>query len=517
MKKTVIIILLLFSGVIAVCQTEIDQKNGYQVFRYPNGAISSEGYMKDGKPEGFWKNYYVTGVKKAEGKYTNFMLDSIWVFYDQAGDITEKISYLFGKKNGYHYKYKKDPVSGLYLWSQELFAGNNKEGNAYIFFPDGSVQQTIFYNNGKKEGLAKEYDNDGTVITLLEYSNDFLISRQRINRTDSKGNKQGEWKDFYPDGIIKAEMTYRDDMLHGYYKEYDTRGRLSFTMLYQEGSIVKSRVEDEPDIEVVNRYDQNGRLIYNGYFRNDIPVGIHREYGSDGRVANAFVYNDKGLLISEGIVNEAGNRNGRWKDLYEDGSVKAEGQYTDNRRTGIWRFYNVEGKVEQTGSFNNDRPDGIWKWYYENGALLREEEYFQGQRDGSFIEYSPVGEIIATGTYSDGEKNAEWKYRSGDNNEEGKYIIGLRDGTWRSYYPGEKLRFRGNYIQGNPDGQHLYFYENGRMKEEQHYRTGLRVKTWKKYDEEGNLILTITYRDDAEISINGVKIDLPDSDIRLIK
>ena len=517
MKTRILIILLLYVNIVLFAQGTGEQNEGYQVFRYPNNAVSSEGVLKNGKPEGFWISYYVTGVKKSEGRYTNFMLDSVWVFYDQAGDTTEKINYLYGKKNGYNYKYKKDPSAGLYLWSRELYAGNVKEGNVYFYFPDGTIQQALFYKNGKREGLAREYDKDGNIITLFEYSNDFLISRQRINRTDNNRLKQGDWKEFYPGGGIKVEKTYRDDRLHGYYKEYDEKGRLSLTMLYDNGSIVKSRVEDEPDIEITNRYDQAGRLIYSGYFRNEIPVGVHREYGSDGRVSNSFIYNDNGLLLSEGVVNEAGNRNGSWKDLYEDGSLKAEGQYIENRRTGVWRFYNRAGAVEQTGNFNNDRPDGIWKWYYPDGSLLREEEYFQGQRDGAFVEYSPEGEIIASGNYTDGEKNGEWQYKSGDNFEEGRYIIGLKDGTWRSYYPGEKNRFRGSYIQGNPDGQHLYYYENGKIREEQHYRTGIRVKTWKKYDEEGNLFLTITYRDDIEISINGVRINLPERDIKLIK
>ena len=70
------------------------------------------------------------------------------------------------------------------------------------------IQQTIAYNNGKKEGLSKEYDKDGNIITLLEYNNDFLVSRERINRTDSKGLKQGEWKEFYPNGGIKVEKNF---------------------------------------------------------------------------------------------------------------------------------------------------------------------------------------------------------------------------------------------------------------------------------------------------------------------
>jgi antitoxin component YwqK of YwqJK toxin-antitoxin module len=517
MKRIWVLIVFIFLYKISLSQEGGALTDGYKIFKYPNGTVSSEGMIKNGKPEGFWKSYYVTGIKKSEGKRTNFLLDSIWVFYDQAGDTTEKINYLVGKKNGWYYKFKKDPLKGIYIWSKELFAGDKKEGKAYIYFQDGKIQQTIAYNSGKKEGLSKEYDKDGNVITLLEYNNDFLVSRERINRTDNKGLKQGVWKEFYPSGSIKSEKTFIDDLIHGYYKEYDIKGKLVLTMLYENGAIVKSKVEDEPDIEIVNRHDQDGKLVYSGPYRNKIPVGIHREYGKDGKVINAFIYNDNGLLLSEGIMDDAGNRNGRWKDLYSNGKTQAEGQYTDNRRSGLWKFYNSAEKAEQTGSFNNGRPDGLWKWYYDDGKLLKEEEYFQGQRDGACTEYSETGEIIEQGQYSDGEKNGEWKYKSGENSEEGKYIIGLRDGVWKSYYKSGSLRFKGNFIQGNPDGKQSYYYENGKIKEEQYYQMGIREKSWKKYNEEGIPVLVIAYKNDTEISINGVRIKLPESDVKLIK
>jgi len=517
MKNLAFLVTFVFIFRIGYCQENNTLQDGFQTFRYPNGGISSEGLIRNGKPDGFWKSYYVTGIKKAEGKRTNFLLDSIWIFYDQTGDTIEKINYSIGKKNGWYYKYKKDPSAGLYLWSKELYAGEKKEGTSYIYFPEGKIQQTIVYNGGKKEGLSKEFDKEGAIITLMEYNNDFLVSRERINRTDNKGLKQGGWKEFYPNGGIKSEKTYKDDLLHGYYKEYDIRGRLVLTMLYENGSIVKSRVEDEPDIEVVNKHDQDGKLIYSGPYRNKIPVGIHREYGKEGKVTNAFIYNDNGVMLSEGVVDEAGNRNGKWKDLFPGGKVLAEGQYVDNRRSGLWKFYNITGKVEQTGSYNNGRPDGLWKWYYDNNAVLREEEYFQGKRDGAFTEYSVTGDILAKGQYLDGEKNGEWKYKTTDYTEEGKYIVGLKDGVWKSYYLKGKVKFKGSFIQGNPDGQQNYYYESGRIKVEQYFQMGVREKTWKKFDEEGVIILAIAYKDDVEVSINGVRIKLPEGNAKLIK
>jgi uncharacterized protein len=406
---------------------------------------------------------------------------------------------------------------GPYISSMELFAGDKKEGTARIFYPDGKIKQTIPYVNGKKDGLSREYDREGKIITLLEYSNDYLISREKINFTDASGIKQGEWLDFYPDGKIKTERNYRDDLLHGYYKEYDDKGKLLVTLLYDSGKVTGTNIDNTSEIDIVNRYNEAGKLIYSGPFKEGVPVGIHREYNDDGTVKNASLYNDNGVLISQGIVNEDGSRNGPWKDFSADGVVIAEGNYTDSRRSGAWKFYNAAGKLEQAGSYNNGRIDGTWRWYYPEGELLREEDYYQGKRDGQYTEYTRTGEIITRGTYTDGERNGEWKLTSGDNTEEGNYLLGLRDGTWKAFYPDGKIRFKGDYNQGNPDGHHVIYYENGRIKEERYYKNGLRTKTWKKYSEEGDVVLTITYRDDVETNINGVAINLPEGSAKRIK
>lgn len=517
MVKHILITLLMVAFSFAMNAQDAKLEDGYHVFRYPNGSISSEGYIKDGKPDGYWKSYYVTGVLKSEGKRRNHLLDSVWVFYSQTGDTLEKIDYLYGKKSGYYLKYKNDRSYGLYVWSSELYAADKRQGTAYQYYPDGSVKQTIPYIDGKKQGLSKEYDEEGNLITLYEYNNDFMISRERINRRDSDGVKQGSWKEFYDSGNMKKEMTYRDGLLHGYYKEYNEKGILTVTMLYDNGKIVEGNVEDNPEIEIQNRYDNNGNLIFSGPFKAGIPVGIHREYNTDGTVKSAVIYNDQGVKVSEGIVTEEGIRNGDWKNFFEDGSIKEEGEYDNNRRSGNWTFYNSEGNIIQTGQYRNGRPEGLWKWHYPDGSILREEEYYQGRRDGKFIEYSKDGEIISEGQYLDGEMNGYWKITIGDHREEGNYIIGLRDGIWRYYDDEGNLLYRGRYIQDNPDGYHFYYYENGRIKEEQYYDMGLRHRTWKKYDEEGILQMTITYKDDVEVRINGIKIDLPERDVIIIK
>jgi antitoxin component YwqK of YwqJK toxin-antitoxin module len=276
-------------------------------------------------------------------------------------------------------------------------------------------------------------------------------------------------------------------------------------------------MDNSAEIDIQNRYDDAGRLIYSGPFREGVPVGIHREYNTDGTIKSARIYNDSGVVISEGIVDAEGNRNGPWKDFSPNGVLVAEGNYTASRRTGAWKFYNAAGRLEQAGAYSNGRIDGTWRWYYPDGELLREEDYYQGKRDGSYTEYSRTGEIIATGSYADGERNGVWKVTTGDNMEEGEYLLGLRDGEWKSYYPDGRLRFKGDYRQGNPEGRHVLYYENGRPKEDRYYKNGFRTRTWKKYNELGEVFLTVTYRDDVETSINGVPVNLPESSVRRIR
>jgi antitoxin component YwqK of YwqJK toxin-antitoxin module len=125
--------------------------------------------------------------------------------------------------------------------------------------------------------------------------------------------------------------------------------------------------------------------------------------------------------------------------------------------------------------------------------------------------------LLIKGEYADGEKNGIWIYTVGDHREEGNYIIGLRDGVWKYFDNEENLLYKGNYVQDNPDGYHTYFWENGRVKEEQYYSMGIMQRTWKKYDDEGAVLMTISYKDGVERRINGIKVNLPESEVKLIK
>jgi antitoxin component YwqK of YwqJK toxin-antitoxin module len=96
-----------------------------------------------------------------------------------------------------------------------------------------------------------------------------------------------------------------------------------------------------------------------------------------------------------------------------------------------------------------------------------------------------VGEIVQRGNYNLDEKTGIWKYHYIDNN---------------------KIRFVGNFKNNEPDGIHKWYYPNGNIEIYGTYRMGKKNKDWKKYNPDGSLLTTYTYRNDRLIKIDGVKL-----------
>lgn len=478
--------------------------NGYNKFYYENGKLSSEGPMRDGKPDGYWKTYHQNGKIKSEGNRKSFELDSTWKFYNEQGKLTFEYTYRDGKKNGPLRTYNAEG----WVETEDMFVNNMKQGTTKTFFKGGKVQKTIPFVEGREEGKGFEYDTSGTIIGITEYKAGFIKSSERLNRRDANGLKQGTWKEFWPNGKVKTEAYYMADKKHGYYKEFNEFGNLVNITKWDNGVLVKNPPE-LAKIETRITYHPNGRPKEIGNYKDSVPEGVFRIYDTTGTIVAAEVYKD-GILIGEGVYDAAGREQGHWKEYYETGEIKGEGDYKDGVRVGQWKFVYQDGKTDQIGKYDQKgRPTGTWKWYYENGQMLREETYTDGLRNGTMTEYDEDGNIITQGEYIDGLKEGHWFFQIDDYREEGDYTAGERNGTWKHTYTSNgKPRFEGVFINGVPDGEQTWWHENGKVWQKGKFIYGRKEDDWRYFDEEGMLILTITYKDDVEIKFDGVKVKL---------
>lgn len=499
--KILVIIILIFSCWVSMAQKSINP-DGFNVFYHPNGKISSEGYMRDGKPDGYWKTYYEDGILKSEGNRVDYELDSLWKFYNETGDLILEINYKHGKKHGIRKTYREEEII------VEPFVNDQKEGLTEFLYPDGSIKRTIPFENGLEEGNGFNYDNDGNIVVHTEYRKGFVIFRENINRRDRNCLKQGHWKYFYEEGMLKEEGTYRNDKRDGFFKTYDKTGNLLELKKFADDV----EVLDVPEItklETVTEYYDNGVISSVTTYRNGLPEGVSREYNEDGSIEKAVIY-AKGNIIGKGIMDENGIKEGAWEEFYFDGKLRAKGNYISGLKTGEWIFYYENGVLEQKGEYNSEgKPVGLWVWYYDNGNLWREEFFIKGLKDGLVTEFDPNGNIISEGEYFEDMEEGKWIYNIENHRIEGYYSNGLRNGIWKHFYPNGQLAFEGQFINDNPNGLHVYYWEDGKKKDEENYIMGRKEGDWIRYDEDGVPFIIITYSDNREIKYDGIKIKPP--------
>ncbi len=486
-------------------QQESVNPNGYNIFYHPNGTKSSEGFMRDGKPDGYWKTYNEGGILISEGNRKNFELDSLWRFYDNEGKIAMEVNYKQGKKDGVRRIYRQDEII------EENFKVDVKDGLTRNLTPGGRVTKEVFFSDGLENGMAKEFGEDGRIITLITYKNGFITEREIINRFDNNKLKHGLWKYFYPNGMVQREGHYNHGVENGYFKEYDLDGNLVNTAKYADG-IKLEDVAELVKLEVRKDYYPDGSIKISATYNKEGKLeGVRREYAPDGTIDKSYIFRN-GIMIGEGVVTEKGERDGFWKEYYDDGNLRAEGTYDKDKKSGKWKFFHRSGVMEQEGSYKNGLPEGEWRWYYASGDLMREESYFNGLPDGITTEYDEEGNIITRGEYIEGKESGEWYYRSGDSEIKGTYADGMRNGLWeyrdirQLSGSADILRFKGRYIEDNPHGEHTYYWDNGNRKEEGTYEMGKKVGEWIYFNYDGTPFIVVTFVNGTETRYDGIKI-----------
>lgn len=500
LKTVATLVLLVFiSPLLNAQQQGVMAYDSLVKFYFPGGQLSSEGTMRDGKPDGYWKTYYENGVLKSEGNRKNFQLDSVWKFYDDSARLLVSITYAADKKNGLKTTYREGEIT------TETFVDDIKQGPTTYFYPDGKVKLIINFIAGLENGIARELAPDGTVITYMEYKKGFLVSRERINRTDSKGLKQGRWKFFYDDFTVKTEGIFKDGQRNGYFKEYDENGVLLSVKKFVN-DVEQIEVEELTSLKLKTDYYPDGKIKTVGSYNGDVAEGVRREYSEEGKIIAGYVFT-KGVLTGEGIVDEEGNKEGAWREYYTDGTLRSVGTYSKGKPVGNWKYYFENGKLESEGKYTQKGAlDGTWRWYFEDASIRRIQSYIAGMEDGEYEEHDETGRLIVKGQYAEGLEEGEWIFDFGNYRETGSYRGGARFGKWKSFYDDGTLKFEGEYIDDNLNGRVNWYWPSGKLKDQGNFVNGSREGDWVTCNEDGTPFLIVTYRGDVEKRYDGIVI-----------
>ena len=327
------------------------------------------------------------------------------------------------------------------------------------------------------------------------------------------GKPDGYWKVYSVHAKIKSEGNRKNFQLDSIWKFYDDDGKLAFEYYYKDGKKNGSK----------KMYDiKNNILISDENYENDIKQGSSLYYYADGKVSQKIPFN-KGK--EEGIgfeYDEAGNiitiieyklgfikkqekinrrdrnnlKQGMWKEFYENGNVKNECNYTDDKKNGYYKEYSMNGSLSNTikyvnGKIENNAPEltklDIKTEYYEGGIVKYTGGYKDGVPEGIHREYSIEGKIVNSKIFKEGILTGE-----GILDEQGH-----EQGLWKEYHPNGQLKSQGEYKDGKRIGEWIFYYPNGQIEQKGKYdKKGRAQDVWKWYYEDGKLLREETYVDD---------------------
>ena len=185
-----------------------------------SGVKMSEGLLDSTyRKTGIWQEYYLSGIKKAEGAYANDLKTSKWSYFSENGKLEQKGKFKSGKANG------------TWVW----------------YFETGEILREEEFYKGKEEGESIEYNKSGNVIVKGSYTEGNREGKWLINTGDhtekgrySEGMKTSVWKHFYDNGTLRYEGKYVNDEPNGKHKYYYPNGRLWKEQFYRTGRRIKN-------------------------------------------------------------------------------------------------------------------------------------------------------------------------------------------------------------------------------------------------------------------------------------
>ena len=216
------------------------------------------------------------------------------------------------------------------------------------------MQKLIDYNSKEKDIIIECISNiplmDTWIATLIE--NYMYLWCEEIKDDDVKclyltrfGEKHGEYKEWFEDGQIKVETTYKDDKMNGEYKQYFENGRVMKEEIYKDGRMIGEYKE----------YYRNGSLHKQGIADEWFKVYYTRgELLVDAKINGDCIdywapHGEQEPLIHALYQRKNGQIDGLYKEYDHNGKLCIEAMHVDGKLYGDYKTYHPNGKLSSEG------------------------------------------------------------------------------------------------------------------------------------------------------------------------
>lgn len=265
----------------------------------------------------------------------HIVIDGKWVKLYNNPDTTKVAIFFNVEDNLLNGKFSQFYYNGTIQLTGEYFK-DSYNGKWFYFREDGKIYETKNYiieetpwgYNDYNYGEWKYWDENNTLRKVKHY--------------DSLGNKTGQWENYYENGKLFNTANYKNGFLEG----------------------------------EIKYFTKNGTLRFSGYYQSNQCSNINTFYstGSINGEGSSYLY----------------SKTGKWKYLYENGNIKAIGQYKLYKSTICISSVSTD--------YYHSVKSGRWIYRYENGNVMAY---------GDYIGYSTE---TTRGIILQSKKNKEWSY-----------------------------------------------------------------------------------------------------------
>ena len=148
---------------------------------------------------------------------------------------------------------------------------------------------------------------------------------------------------------------------------------------------------------------------------------------------------------------------GSIKSYYENGKIKADLHYNQDKLDGLQIYYDNDGWFEKI-NYKNGVLDGVYEWYDENNNLVKKGTFRDGKMEGTWDVY-----------YANGELKGVLRSRE-------FYKNNLIDGVSTQYWDADQVYCQSHYENGLQHGPYKKYDLNGQIVDKGVYKNGKKVK-----------------------------------------
>jgi antitoxin component YwqK of YwqJK toxin-antitoxin module len=193
-----------------------------------------------------------------------------------------------------------------------------------------------------------------------------------INRTDSRGLKQGLWRKYYRTDTLCSETLFKNNKPYGVSRTWNENGKLKAEVVFE--------TKDPRRASGVSFYE-NGKVMARGRYFDQKKDSVWVFYGENDSIKAIERY-VKGLA------------EGEWSVFYEDGRLAEIKTYVKGKREGHYRQFNLNGNLIFEMQYKADVEDGPVRIFYGDGSKREEGMYRKGLKEGTWTYFDSSGKVL---------------------------------------------------------------------------------------------------------------------------